>query len=526
MKRLYLEVLLVCAVIAASIGDVRAAISEPRIALVVGNSAYRNAPPLKNPVNDARDMAKALRELSFEVIEVENASKQQIEHAIGQFSAKLTEGSVGLFYYSGHGIQTNGHNFLIPVDAELATEAAVRLETIDLDILLDLMNMAQTRVNLVILDACRSNPFERRFRALGRGLAPVEQAPRGTLVAYSTAPGKVASDGDGANGLYTAELLKAIRQPGLTVEQVFKKVRIAVSTASNDNQTPWESSSLIGDFFFKPSAPMVAAPPPAPAINPDAADIAFWNSVKDETQLVLFEDYLKQFPNGRFADLAKYKIATLTKPLVAQAPQTATASPQPAPTPTSNTVARTPPQTAVLPPPAAPIAPGPPPTSTGPSASDDTAFHCPRPDTIIETSNGGYFRFMSGDGFRCYYRDRGDLTQQRFAVFAAGNGDWVDKGIDKLWPMKIGNEVAFDYCNKNGCGKESYRVIRSERVTVQAGSFDTFVIEWHEVWRQYDATRTYWFAPALGVNVKSTFHATIGQPADARDWEATKVTTP
>jgi hypothetical protein len=252
MNRLCLAICALCVMLIGQGSMTRASTSEPRIALVVGNAAYRNAPPLKNPVNDARDMARALRELGFDVITVENGSRQQLEHAIGQFSAKLTEGSVGLFYYSGHGIQDNGHNFLIPVDAELASEAAVRLETIDLDILLDLMNMAQTRVNLVILDACRSNPFERRFRGLGRGLAPVEQAPRGTLVAYSTAPGKIASDGDGANGLYTAELLKAIRRPGLKVEEVFKAVRIAVSKVSNDSQTPWESSSLTGDFFFQP----------------------------------------------------------------------------------------------------------------------------------------------------------------------------------------------------------------------------------------------------------------------------------
>ncbi len=325
-------IFLACVVLAVWGADARAAVitSEPRIALVVGNSAYRNAPPLRNPVNDARDMAKALRELGFQVIQLENGTKQQLERAIGQFSAKLTDSSVGLFYYSGHGIQENGHNYLIPVEAELATEGSVMLETVDVDVVLQLMNLAQTRVNLVILDACRSNPFERRFRGLGRGLAPVEQAPRGTLIAYSTAPGKVASDGDGANGLYTAELLKAIRQPGLTVEQIFKTVRIGVSTASNDNQTPWEASSLTGEFFFKPLAPVVAAPSPppapAPAANPDAADIAFWNSIKDASQAAPFETYLKRFPKGLFSDLAQFKIAELSKPGANAAPRPAAAA--------------------------------------------------------------------------------------------------------------------------------------------------------------------------------------------------------
>jgi hypothetical protein len=268
MKRLCLITFLTLSAI-AGIGDACAAPSEPRFALVIGNSAYRNAPPLKNPINDAREMAKALQELGFSVIRVENGTKQQLDHAIGQFSAKLAQGSVGLFYYSGHGIQENGHNYMIPVDAELAHESSVMLETVDIDVVLQLMNMAQTRLNLVILDACRSNPFERRFRALGRGLAPIDQAPQGTLVAYSTSPGKVAFDGDGANGLYTAELLKAIRVPGLKVEEVFKTVRIAVSKASDEDQIPWEMSSLTGDFYFRPpgSALPLAASEPA-AIQP------------------------------------------------------------------------------------------------------------------------------------------------------------------------------------------------------------------------------------------------------------------
>jgi uncharacterized caspase-like protein len=259
---------------------VNAGPSQSRIALVIGNATYA-ASPLKNPVNDARDMARTLRSVGFDVVEATNATKAQMENAVVTFGRKLTAGSVALVYYSGHGIQVSGKNYLIPVDAEIESEQAVALRTVDADAVINQMMAARTRVNLLILDACRNNPFERRFRAgTGNGLAQMN-APEGTLVAYATAPGRVASDGVGTNGLYTQELLKALAEPGLPVEQVFKRVRATVSQASQGNQVPWESSSLIGEFYFKdgpPNAqavlpvvtPQVAPPAPAPVARPQS----------------------------------------------------------------------------------------------------------------------------------------------------------------------------------------------------------------------------------------------------------------
>ena len=243
MKRL-----LACLVVGVScVLTVAAWAAQPgRVALVIGNSTYREA-PLKNPQNDAKAMAAALRDQGFEVILRQNASKIEMERAIADFGDKLSEGATGLFYYAGHGMQVNGRNFLIPVDAQISSEQRVRLETLDVDLVLDQMAAARSRVNVVILDACRNNPFERRFRSTGGGLAQIN-APEGTLIAYATSPGKVAADGDGDNGLYTEELLKAVRQPGLKVEDVFKTVRVGVSRRSNGAQTPWEASSLVGDF--------------------------------------------------------------------------------------------------------------------------------------------------------------------------------------------------------------------------------------------------------------------------------------
>jgi len=238
-----------------------------RIALVIGNGAYKQG-ALKNPVNDARAMVATLRQLGFQVIQRENATKQQMEQAVGEFGRALGKGSVALFYYAGHGMQVNGRNFLIPTDAVVASEQAVRLETLDVDLVLDQVAAAGSDVNLVVLDACRNNPFERRFRSAAGGLAQIN-APKGTLIAYATAPGSVAADGTGANGLYTAKLVEAIKTPGLPIEEVFKRVRVEVSRESNDAQTPWEASSLVGNFYFLGPTTVIVNQPaqtqPAPA---------------------------------------------------------------------------------------------------------------------------------------------------------------------------------------------------------------------------------------------------------------------
>lgn len=254
---------------------------EKRVALVIGNGAYPSA-PLLNPVNDAKDMATSLRALGFNVIERINANQKEMNRAITTFGESLSKDTVALFYYAGHGMQVRGKNYLIPVDAQIATENSVRSESVDVDGLLD--QLTASDLNIVVLDACRNNPFERKFRALGgAGLAQMD-APKGTLIAYATAPGKTASDGEGRNGLFTGELLRQIRIPGLTIEQVFKNVRREVTKTTRDNQTPWESSSLTGDFYFSsasasktlPSSPPVAvasisvAPQrPTPSIQDD-----------------------------------------------------------------------------------------------------------------------------------------------------------------------------------------------------------------------------------------------------------------
>jgi tetratricopeptide (TPR) repeat protein len=229
---------------------------EKRYALVIGNSNYpKEVGVLKNPVNDATDVATELRKSNFEVQLLTNATYVQLREAMRKFHEKLTTGprdqTVGLFYYAGHGVQYQDENYLVPVDASVQFEDdIVRMCFPVQRMVLANMERSNSRMNIVILDACRNNPFPATSRSVGSGLAEMKRA-RGSFIAFATAPGSVASDGDGRNGLYTQEFLKALRKPGLTIEQVFKEVRMNVMRLSGDRQYTWDSSNIIGEFYFK-----------------------------------------------------------------------------------------------------------------------------------------------------------------------------------------------------------------------------------------------------------------------------------
>lgn len=227
---------------------------ERRVALVIGNGAYKDA-PLRNPVNDATDMASALKDLGFEVTLKTDADQRSIEESIRQFGNDLRSGGVGLFYFAGHGIQHSGINYLIPVQANIKSEADVKYEAVDAGRVLAQMENAGNGLNIIILDACRNNPFARSFRNVEQGLARMD-APVGSLLAYSTAPGSVAHDGTGRNGLYTSKLLAHLKTSGLKLEDFFKKVRqdvVIESLEMGSKQIPWESSSVMIDFYLVPS---------------------------------------------------------------------------------------------------------------------------------------------------------------------------------------------------------------------------------------------------------------------------------
>lgn len=312
--------LLVLAVALSFLSAAALANTEPRLALIIGNATYKSS-PLSNPVNDARLMDKVLKEAGFTTIKAENASIRDMRRLVRDFGDKLkASGGVGLFYYAGHGVQVRGENFLVSTDSDIRNEDEVADDSVNVSVILDKMQSAGNRMNLIILDACRDNPFANKSRSAAAGLATIN-APSGSLVAYATAPGSVASDGKGQNGLYTEYLAKAIQQPGLAVEEVFKQVRTAVRVGSNNRQTPWENTALEGQFYFKAAAPqVVAAPAPVarPLPEPTAArpaapdplvlDMAFWESVKTSQRSGELQAYLTQFPSGVFAVLARMRM--------------------------------------------------------------------------------------------------------------------------------------------------------------------------------------------------------------------------
>lgn len=242
------------------------ALSQPRHALLIGNSDYGFA-PLRNPLNDVRDLSRELKKVGFQVTRLENLDLKGMQHELKRFSKKASiESSVILFYYAGHAVQYGGKNYLVPIGFSASTESSVLTQTVCLDDILSGLENKRDNTNIIILDACRTNPFDvsdakysgeaRSVRAItvkmrAQGLVPMK-GTMGTFIAFSTSPGKPAADGQSRNGLYTKHLLHYLSSPSHTIEEVFKKVRVAVLEESNREQIPWERSSLLQDFYFIP----------------------------------------------------------------------------------------------------------------------------------------------------------------------------------------------------------------------------------------------------------------------------------
>ena len=287
---------------------------DARTALIIGNGSYKNS-PLDNPVNDAQDIATILQKQHFHITLLTNATQKEMETEIYKFGKRLNKKSgVGLFYFAGHGMQINGTNYLIPVDAKVETASDVKYEAIDAGRILGKMEDAENDLNIVILDACRNNPFSRSFRSSAEGLAQMD-APTGSIIAYATAPGSVAADGNGRNGVYTQNLILHMQEPGLSIEQVFKSVRKDVVGQTGSKQVPWESSSLTGNFFFVDGDIKVIQQPTVASIEPSKkADQAMWLLVAETKEPKDVERYLKEFPNGTYSAVAQLKLDQLHRP--------------------------------------------------------------------------------------------------------------------------------------------------------------------------------------------------------------------
>jgi formylglycine-generating enzyme required for sulfatase activity len=245
-----------------------------RVALLIGNAAYPDAStPLSTTVRDTRSLAEELRRSDFEADVKENLGKEEMQRAIDTFLGKIRTGTAALFYFSGYGIQAARQTYLIPINAQIWSEADLRRDGLSLDTLLAEMNRRGAKVKIVVIDAARRNPFERRFRASAAGLAAMD-APEGTLAIYSTAPGKLISEGSGTDAVFVSELIKQLRDTNLTAEEAFNRTRIGVSRASNGEQVPWVGSSLVEEFYFatsRPTGPSRPSPAPAPPPSPPVA---------------------------------------------------------------------------------------------------------------------------------------------------------------------------------------------------------------------------------------------------------------
>lgn len=300
------------------------AFAEKRVALVVGNSAYRHAAPLKNPRNDANDMVSKLRKHGFEVISGTDLNRTALERKVRDFSAAISDADVALFYYAGHGLQVNGVNYLAPVDAKLNKEADLDFESIRLDLVLRQMQRSK-RINLVFLDACRDNPLAQSLKAASRslnvasGLAPVDKAA-GMLISFATEPGNVALDGDGRNSPFTSALLKHIDATDASINDVMIEVRKDVMEATKGAQVPWENSSLTGQFYFNPSRSVSdktaaltgsSAATKVITVADETVEHTFWTSVESSKTPELYEAYLQRYPNGVYAPIAKARLSAV-----------------------------------------------------------------------------------------------------------------------------------------------------------------------------------------------------------------------
>jgi hypothetical protein len=315
--------------------------AETRVALIIGNSAYQKPDMrLANPANDAKAMAEKLASAGFVTIVRYNAKRADFYHALNEFSDKIGRDphAVGLFYYAGHAVQADGVNYLIPVDAEIEAQSDLEPNAFDAGRVLKSMTAAQNEMNIVILDACRNNPLP-KTRGMDRGLARID-APGGTFIAFSAGPGQTAQDGAaGTNGVFTGEFLKAMSEPGLPLEQVFKKVVIGVKAATKGAQTPWQESSIQGDFSFFPKGGTAAVTQAAGISGNSSANTAarhvdnaseleqaYWDRIKDSTDPADFKDYKAQYPNGPHTAEATLLLRRLNRTTASNTPGTSPAA--------------------------------------------------------------------------------------------------------------------------------------------------------------------------------------------------------
>lgn len=286
-----------------------AAPDPSRVALIIGNGGYKQG-PLANPANDAAAMRELFAGAGFTTESRLNATRVEMLAAIDQFGAQISrsETKLAIFYYAGHGVQLDWRNYLLPVDIDVRSPEDVKNQCVDLGILLGKMSKAKDKTFVIVLDACRDDPFKGTYRPEQKGLSQFD-APVGSLLAYATSPGNVASDGAGKNGLYTENLIQELSNRQARIEDALKRVRLKVRLASGGQQIPWETTSLESDVFIFPEANKKLSE--SELVRLIEADMAEWERIKNSRKLDDWKNYLLNFPNGRFAEIAQVRMASL-----------------------------------------------------------------------------------------------------------------------------------------------------------------------------------------------------------------------
>jgi len=335
----------IVALVAALLGSFIAssAHADRRVALVIGNGKYAQAAPLANPANDARAVAAALERLGFEVVSGYDLGNADLRKTVRAFADKLVGADVAMFFYAGHGLQVGGENYLIPVDAAIRSEADLDFNAVKMDLISRQMDR-ETKVKIIMLDACRDNPFEKELsRSMGKtrsatvkqGLAEIGTTG-GTLIAFATDPGSVALDGETSHSPFTMALLKHIETPGVEIGLMMRRVTKDVFESTGERQRPWTNASLTGELYLKPGDTAgVQTAPPASAANPPQPggfddrqlELAMWQAADKSGQAGDYQEYLKKYPTGQFAGLARNRLEALKNKPPGASVNTATADP-------------------------------------------------------------------------------------------------------------------------------------------------------------------------------------------------------
>ena len=291
--------------------------ASQRLALIIGNAEYNSKTmlPLKNPANDAVLISESLKEAGFTTELILNADLRKMKRAVRDFAAELEKaekGSIAAIYYSGHGFEAGGRNYLAPLNADLRDEVDAEFEALSVDWILSTIEAAHEGANIVIFDACRNTALKRSAGNATGGFTLLNSTPRGSYISFATAPGSTASDGDNLNSPYTAAIAREILVPGATLEAVFKRVRRQVVEVTDGEQVPWDHSSLTTNIVLVPAEDdenQTDASAAAPSNNAIQLELQFWNDVKDSNDVSQIQAYLDRFPNGAFSELAKSRLA-------------------------------------------------------------------------------------------------------------------------------------------------------------------------------------------------------------------------